>query len=71
VAQQQATTTAILQAATGITRLEAGLGRVAGFLAHKEMSEKIKQETEEDLREERELSRQNEFIKRHGLPAGF
>jgi hypothetical protein len=71
VAQQQATTTAILQAATGITRLEAGLGRVAGFLAYQEMSEKIKQETEEDLREERELNRQNEFIKRHGLPAGF
>jgi hypothetical protein len=71
VAQQQATTTAILQAATGITRLEAGLGRVAGFMAHQEMSERIKQETEEDLREERELRRQNEFIKRHGLPAGF
>jgi hypothetical protein len=71
VAQQQATTTAILQAATGITRLEAGLGRIAGFMAHQEMSERIKQETEEDLREERELRRQNEFIKRHGLPAGF
>jgi hypothetical protein len=35
------------------------------------MSEKIKQETEEDLREERELFRQNERIKRHGIPAGF
>jgi hypothetical protein len=71
VAQQQATTTAILQVATGITRLEAGLGRVAGFMAHKEMSERIKQETDEDLREERELFRQNERIKRAGVPAGF
>jgi hypothetical protein len=71
VAQQQVTTTAILQAATGITRLEAGLGRVAGFMAHQEMSERIKRETDEDLREEQELFRQNERIKRHGIPAGF
>jgi hypothetical protein len=71
VAQQQATTTAILQVATGITRLEAGVGRLAGFMAHKEISEQIRRETEEDLREERELFRVNEFIKRHGLPAGF
>jgi hypothetical protein len=70
-ARQQATTTAILQAATGITRLEAGLGRVAGFMAHKEMSERIKQEADEDLREGRELFRQNERIKRAGVPAGF
>jgi hypothetical protein len=71
VAQQQATTTAILQVATGITRLEAGVGRLAGFMAHKEISEQIKKETDEDTREERELFRANEFIKRHGIPAGF
>jgi hypothetical protein len=71
VAQQQATTTAILQVATGITRLEAGVGRLAGFMAQKEISDQIRRETEEDLREERELYRRNEFIKRHGLPAGF
>jgi hypothetical protein len=71
VAQQQATTTAILQAATGITRLEAGLGRLEGFLAHGEISERIKRETDEDLREERELFKANERIKRHGIPAGF
>jgi hypothetical protein len=71
VAQQQATTTAILQVATGITRLEAGVGRLAGFMAQKEISEQIKRETDEDLREERELFRMNEFIKRHGIPAGF
>jgi hypothetical protein len=71
VAQQQATTTAILEAATGITRLEAGVGRLAGFMAQKEMSEQIKRETDEDSREERELFRLNEFIKRHGIPAGF
>jgi hypothetical protein len=71
VAQQQATTTALLQAAVGITRLEAGVGRLAGFMAHKEMSDRIKQETEEDLREERELLRRNEKIKRTGIPAGF
>jgi hypothetical protein len=71
VAQQQATTTAILQAATGLTRLEAGVGRLAGFMAHREISEQIRRETDEDLREERELYRQNEFIKRHGIPAGF
>jgi hypothetical protein len=71
VAQQQATTTAILQVATGITRLEAGVGRLAGFMAHKEISEQIKRETDEDTREERELFRANEFIKRHGIPAGF
>jgi hypothetical protein len=71
VAQQQATTTALLQAAVGITRLEAGVGRLAGFMAHKEISEKIKQETGEDLREEQELIRRNEKIKRSGIPAGF
>jgi hypothetical protein len=71
VAQQQATTTAILEVATGITRLEAGVGRLAGFMAHREISEQIRRETDEDLREERELQRQNEFIKRHGIPAGF
>jgi hypothetical protein len=71
VAQQQATTTAILQAATGITRLEAGVGRLAGFMAQKEISDQIKRETDEDLREERELFKRNEFIKRHGIPAGF
>jgi hypothetical protein len=71
VAQQQATTTALLQAATGITRLEAGVGRLAGFMAHKEISGKIRQETGEDLREEQELFRRNEKIKRSGIPAGF
>jgi hypothetical protein len=71
VAQQQATTTALLQAAVGITRLEAGAGRLAGFMAHKEISDRIKRETDEDLREEQELLRRNEFIKRHGIPAGF
>jgi hypothetical protein len=71
VAQQQATTTAILQVATGITRLEAGLGRLEGFLAQEEISERIKRETDEDLREERELFKANERIKRHGIPAGF
>jgi hypothetical protein len=40
-------------------------------MAHKEISEQIKQETDEDLREEQELFRQNERIKRHGIPAGF
>jgi hypothetical protein len=71
VAQQQATTTALLQAAVGITRLEAGVGRLAGFMAHKQISERIKQETDEDLREEQELLRGNEKIKRSGIPAGF
>jgi hypothetical protein len=71
VAQQQATTTAILELSTGITRLEAGLGRVAGFMAHHEISEQIKRETDADLREEQELFRKNEKIKRSGIPAGF
>jgi hypothetical protein len=71
VAQQQATTTAILELSTDITRLEAGVGRLAGFLAEKEISEQIKRETDEDLREERELFRKNERIKRSGIPAGF
>jgi hypothetical protein len=71
VAQQQATTAAILQAIIGITRLEAGAGRLAGLLAQREISERLRRETDEDLREEREILRQNEFIKRHGLPAGF
>jgi hypothetical protein len=68
VAQQQAATTAILQVATGITRLEADVGGLrtppvrAGFMAQKEISEQIKRETDEDLREERELFRANEFI---------
>jgi hypothetical protein len=69
--QQQATTTAILELSTGITRLEAGLGRLAGFMAHREIAEQIKQETDADLREELNLMRANELIKRFGLPAGF
>jgi hypothetical protein len=71
VAQQQATTTAILGLATGITRLEAGMGRLTGFLAHENVARRIKRETDEDLRAELELFRQNEKIKRSGLPAGF
>jgi hypothetical protein len=71
VAQQQATTTAILQLGIGITRLEAGVGRVAGFMAQEHIAEKIKQETDEDLREETELLRRNEKMKRSGIPAGF
>jgi hypothetical protein len=71
VNQQQATTTAILEISTGITRLEAGVGRLAGFMAQKEISEQIKRETDADLREEKELNRKNEKIKRSGLPAGF
>jgi hypothetical protein len=71
VAQQQATTTALLELSTGITRLEAGAGRLAGFMGQKEISEQVKRETDEDLREERELFRRNEKIKRSGIPAGF
>jgi hypothetical protein len=71
VAQQQATTTAILQIAIGLTRLEAGVGSLAGFMANKEMSERIRREADEDAREEEELFKQNELIKRHGVPAGF
>jgi hypothetical protein len=71
VAQQQATTTALLEISTGITRLEAGTGRLAGFMAQKEISEQIKRVTNEDLREEQELSRRNEKIKRSGFPAGY
>jgi hypothetical protein len=71
VAQQQATTSALLQLSVGITRLEAGIGRIAGFMGQQHVAEQIKAETDEDLREERELLRQNEKIKRSGFPAGF
>jgi hypothetical protein len=71
VSQQQATTTAILELSTGVTRLEAGVGRVAGFMAQREISEQIKRETDAENREERELFRKNEKIKRSGIPAGF
>ena len=71
VAQQQATTTALLQASVGITRLEAGVGRLAGFMGQQYVAEQIKEETDEDLREERELLRRNEKIKWSGIPAGF
>jgi hypothetical protein len=71
VAQQQATTSALLQVSVGITRLEAGVGRLAGFMGQQYVAEQIKEETDEDLREERELLRQNEKIKRSGIPAGF
>jgi hypothetical protein len=71
VSQQQATTTALLELSTGITRLEAGVGRLAGFMGQKEISEQVKRETDGDLREEQELFRRNEKIKRSGIPAGF
>jgi hypothetical protein len=71
VAQQQATTSALLQASVGITRLEAGVGRLAGFMGQQYVAERIKEETDEDLREEFELFRKNEKIKRSGIPAGF
>jgi hypothetical protein len=71
VAQQQATTSALLQASVGITRLEAGVGRLAGFMGQQYVAEQIKEETSEDLREEFELQRRNEKIKRSGIPAGF
>jgi 3-methyladenine DNA glycosylase Mpg len=71
VAQQQATTTAILELSTGITRLEAGVGRLAGFMAQNEIAGQIKRETDADMREEEELFRKNERIKLSGIPAGF
>jgi hypothetical protein len=71
VAQQQATTSAILQLSVGITRLEAGVGRLAGFMGQQYVAQKIERETQEDLREEFELHKRNELIKRSGLPAGF
>jgi hypothetical protein len=71
VAQQQATTSAILQLSVGLTRMEAGVGRIAGFMGQQYVAEQIKQETQEDLREEFELHRKNEKIKRSGIPAGF
>jgi len=69
--QQQATTTALLEVTTGITRLEAGVGRLAGLMANQEIRDQLKQKTDEDLREEYELLRRNEKIKRSGFPAGF
>jgi hypothetical protein len=71
VAQQQATTSALLQVSVGITRLEAGVGRLAGFMGQKYVADRIEQETDEDVREEFELFRENEKIKRSGIPAGF
>jgi hypothetical protein len=71
VAQQQATTSAILGLSVGITRLEAGVGRIAGFMGQQYVAEQIKRETNEDMREEFELLRKNEKIKRSGIPAGF
>jgi hypothetical protein len=71
VAQQQATTSAILGLSVGITRLEAGVGRISGFMGQQYVAEQIKRETNEDMREEFELLRKNEKIKRSGIPAGF
>jgi hypothetical protein len=71
IAQQQATTNAILQTTVGITRLEAGVGRLAGFLGQRFVADRIQRETNEDLRDEFELLRKNEKIKRSGIPAGF
>jgi hypothetical protein len=71
VAQQQATTSALLQMTVGITRLEAGVGRLAGFMGQEYVAERIQRETSEDLRDEFELLRKNEKIKRSGIPAGF
>ena len=71
VAQQQATTSAILQMTVGITRLEAGVGRLAGFMGQQYVADRIKRETDEDSRDEFELLRKNEKIKRSGIPAGF
>jgi hypothetical protein len=71
IAQQQATTNAILQLNVGITRLEAGIGRIAGFMGHQLVAMALRYETQADAREEFELLRQNEKIKRSGIPAGF
>jgi hypothetical protein len=71
VAQQQATTSSLLQLTVGITRLEAGVGRIAGFMGQQYVADRIQRETNEDLRDEFELLRKNEKIKRSGIPAGF
>jgi hypothetical protein len=71
IAQQQATTSALLQVSVGMTRLEAGVGRLAGFMGQQYVAEQIRQETQEDLLEEFELQRKNEKIKRSGILAGF
>jgi hypothetical protein len=71
VAQQQATTSSIMQLIVGITRLEAGVGRLAGFMGQQYVANRIERETNEDLRDEFELLKKNEKIKRSGLPAGF
>ena len=70
-AQQQATTTALLETATGIARLEAGVSRLTGFLANEAVTADVKAEMEAQEREIRQLRLENEVRKWTDTPAGF
>jgi hypothetical protein len=70
VAQQQATTSAILNLATGVAKLEAGMNRYTAFAAHQAVEADTLKELEAQQREIEAMKKENERIKRRGIPAG-
>ncbi len=70
-AQQQATTTALLEVATGMARLEAGLTRASGFLANQAVAEDVQAEMKQQEREIKMMQLENEVSKWLDTPAGM
>lgn len=70
-AQQQATTTALLEVATGMARLEAGLARASGFLANQAVAEDVQAEMKQQEREIKMMQLENEVSKWLDTPAGM
>jgi hypothetical protein len=63
VAQQQATTHALLNIATGITRLENGVNNFSSYMANRNISEDQKKEIEAREREITRMQKDNEALK--------
>jgi cell division protein FtsB len=63
VAQQQATTQALLNVATGLTRLEDGVNRFSAYMAHKDIAEEQQDEIAAQEREIKQMQKENNRLK--------
>jgi uncharacterized protein YukE len=63
VAQQQATTQALLNVATGLTRLEDGVNRFSAYMAHRDIAEDQKEEITAQEREIKQMQKENNRLK--------
>jgi len=71
VAQQQATTQAILNVAKGITELRLGINNTNGFFAQSELTKQTEKELRAIQEEQRKIEEENDWRKTHLMPEGL